>query len=150
MKRIHSIIIVVVFGVLAVSIATADLFLNREVNGSPLITGKVRAATLTYRRTLIISPNGVTSVVGTATPTITPIQLIQNITSTPSATLFPTVTSEVATPSPTAVALQLTNTTSSITPSVALSPTLPSSGWTQMASIMFIAASIVLFISFLF
>ncbi len=136
-----NIIIVVVFGVLAVSIATADLFMNRDVSGSPLVTSKVRAATLTYRRTLILSTPKV-SPTDTPTPTITPITFVSNDpNASESAEITPTVT---ISPTPTIAAIRLT--TTQTTPS----PTLPGSGWTQVASIMFIASSIVVFLSFLF
>ena len=136
-----NIIIVVVFGVLAVSIATADLFMNRDVSGSPLVTSKVRAATLTYRRTLILSTPKV-SPTDIPTPTITPITFVSNDpNASESAEITPTVT---ISPTPTIAAIRLT--TTQTTPS----PTLPGSGWTQVASIMFIASSIVVFLSFLF
>ncbi len=151
MSNKKNIIIVGVFGVLAVSIATADLFMNREVNGSPLITAKVSAATLTYRRTLILKQSGAASI--SPTPTVTPIALINSAEISPTvasqgALTTPTPTSILLmtnTPTPTTIELQLTNTQEE-TPT----PTLPDSGWTQVASIMFIAASIVLFLSFLF
>lgn len=144
MKQYSNFIIVSVFTLIAVSVATADLFMNRDVSGAPAVgQTRVEAATITYRRTIRILPPGSADIpqLPTATPIQVPPAADTNITEQPEA---PPIDPFAATATPKAA--QSSQESSPKEPT----PTLPGAGWTQVASILFIASSTVIFLSFLF
>ncbi len=152
---------------LSIGVIIISTLLRSDASSSPIATTKIRAASLTYKRTITIV-NGTST--PTSKPTFTPeeatIAAQQNtnqnlqttITGTPrtsptsgsSSTLTPTASMSVTdTPVPVETTADTTVTTAATVSTIPVS-TLPESGTVQYTSMIFITASIVLFISFLF
>ncbi len=168
---------------LSIGVIIISTLLRNDASSSPIATTKIRAASLTYKRTITIvnvtstPAPGSANASATATPTSTPTptftpeeatiaaqpngsnqSLQTTVTGTPrtsptsgsSSTITPTASMAVTdTPVPVETTADTTVTTAA---SVSTTPasTLPESGTVQYTSMIFITASIVLFISFLF
>lgn len=143
--QLKNIIIFAIIGVLAVSLVAITFILNSGNKQSPELTSNVRAASMTYKRTLnliISSP--------------TPFDLFSTPESSESATITPTsiasasasITPKTTTPTTLASPTEYVSATASATATPVSA--LPRTGWTQNVSIMFIAASVLMFLSFLF
>ena len=141
-KNYRTIVIVGLTAFLALSLIIVGVFLTGGANQSPFFSSKVRAASLTYKRDLKLLADA-----GTITPT-------SIVTPTDTASASPTFS-----PSPTLASSSalLTNTPTATPEAIAtdiISPTplksLPRTGWTQNVSIMFITASVLMFVSFIF
>lgn len=152
MKGIHNlrnIIIVSTIGVLTLSLIVITFIFRSNSQQNTDQTTNVRASNLTYKRELDLVVDASQSLSPSASPfaTIFP-SILATVTASQSASLSATLT---ATPSPTVYFFIPTNT---IVASDRATPTsihsLPRTGWTQNVSIMFIAASVLMFLSFLF
>lgn len=154
---------------LVIAVAAVSVLLRSDSESSPIITTKIRASSLTYRRTITIgSASTQTTVTPTGSAAVSPSPTSSAAggsdagstngsgaahSGTPAVTATATPTD---TPEPTAeLTASESGTTDTPMPSDrAVSPTpvsaLPETGTWQYTSILFIAASVVLFISFLF
>ena len=144
MKRINNIVLLGILGCLVIALVVITYVLKGNGDEQAMVTSKVRAQSVTYTRDIdLLADNSISPTIplsasptasASASASITPA-LSPTLTATPTATL-------AATEQPTA------------SPSEVLSPTvienLPRTGWTQNVSIMFIAASVLMFLSFLF
>ena len=136
--------IIAVIVLLAVALIMVTFIFRSDSEQSAELTTNVRASSLTYNRTLDLlsaSPSPaifVETPAASSSPTISPTGRLD---ATQSATLSATPT-KVVTP------------TEFLTATPIASPTavtaLPRTGWTQNVSIMFIAASVLMFLSFLY
>ena len=167
---------------LSIGVIIISTLLRNDASSSPIAATKIRAASLTYRRTITIvnvtstpAAGGTTAATPTPTPTVTAGQATiaaqqkngsnnqnnQNnqsagLTGTSGVTVSPTgEITDTPTPTPVDIATATPATVAqdaNATAAVSTTPasTLPESGTVQYTSMIFITASIVLFISFLF
>lgn len=143
--QIKSIAILGVIGVLALLLIAVTFIFKGGNEQNPELTSNVRAAQLTYKRTLNL-------ILASPTPfdlftTPDDASSAASVTPTNVASLSATLTispTEIFTPTATLT----TSSSSTLTPTAVSS--LPKTGWTQNVSIMFIAASVLMFLSFLF
>ena len=163
---------------LSIGVIIISTLLRNDASSTPIATTKIRAASLTYKRTITIvnvtstPPPLAGAATATSTPSPTPTQTTvqatitaqqknggsntqSSVTSTPG-TATPTLrATATASPTPVEIAtdtpvLTPDETTVAAAASTTPASTLPESGTVQYTSMIFITASIVLFISFLF
>lgn len=149
MKKSKNIILLILVACLLIALVGITYFLRNQGDDQAMITSKVRAQAVTYSRDIDLLAQNPVSPTITLTNTLTPTISVLTPTSTPSATLTisPTL---ISTPSATPTA----SATATLIPTETLTPTtiqaLPRTGWTQNVSIMFVAASVLMFVSFIF
>lgn len=141
-KIVRIIFIVAIVGLASLGLVVVSLIFRNNSQQAADQTSNVRASNLTYKRELDV----IAGVSPTASPSATVFPLITGI-ATQSATLSATVTI-TATPTVYITPTEYFVATESATPTAIT--TLPKTGWTQNVSIMFIAASVLMFLSFLF
>ncbi len=141
--QLKSTVVLGIIGVLALLLLAVAIMVKGGTEQSPELTSNVRAAPLTYKRTLNITLTSPTPFDMFTTPenASDDASLTPTLSATVSATLTISPT-EISSPTATLAA------SASATPTAVSS--LPKTGWTQNVSIMFIAASVLMFLSFLF
>lgn len=169
-KFVTAALMVITFFLMATTIYIGKL-LNEPTTSSVTTIKKTKAAALTYRRVLAL--NYLTPTITTElllTPTSTPdfnpspddITLTPNPSVSPSLSLSPTIIvspTQMGNPTPTEIILARANPSQTLYSTQSATTTitsaqkitgLPESGWIQYSLIMFAAATLIIFISFLY